>query len=249
MKVTDPATEISIHALFAEGDVSNARPRPMIQPFLSTPSSQRATRHTALRPLASVFLSTPSSQRATYTSWSISPWREFLSTPSSQRATKDVDKFFLRMGFLSTPSSQRATPAAAQLLQIVDISIHALFAEGDRPRGRSAPGIRDFYPRPLRRGRPKMMMTMKMMTIFLSTPSSQRATSILARGLTFSIPFLSTPSSQRATNRRVAYFKDYTISIHALFAEGDMALRLKVVPQDISIHALFAEGDLSLIHI
>ena len=58
--------------------------------------------------------------------------------------------------------------------------------------------------------------------------------------------FLSTPSSQRATvvshdGSRVLY-----ISIHALFAEGD---RDKVAPIAaallISIHALFAEGDQS----
>ena len=79
---------ISIHALFAEGDADTTRhtqtgyyfyPRPLRRgrpggfetraalqsPFLSTPSSQRAT--AALDPLAlwDLFLSTPSSQRAT----------------------------------------------------------------------------------------------------------------------------------------------------------------------------------------
>ena len=79
-----------------------------------------------------------------------------------------------------------------------DISIHALFAEGDhahparplprrdfyprplrrgrRPRCTLFPRSRHFYPRPLRRGRPEMGRMVRMAKKFLSTPSSQRAT-------------------------------------------------------------------------
>ena len=78
--------------------------------------------------------------------------------------------------------------------------------------------------------------------IFLSTPSSQRATPVPWPVLPISV-FLSTPSSQRAT-----YGQEYPcaadcISIHALFAEGDLEIARIAISPCISIHALFAEGD------
>ena len=57
-------------------------------------------------------------------------------------------------GFLSTPSSQRATAAWENNFLGIQISIHALFAEGDAARVSNPPAQLDFYPRPLRRGRP-----------------------------------------------------------------------------------------------
>ena len=55
--------------------------------------------------------------------------------------------------------------------------------------------------------------------------------------------FLSTPSSQRATFPPLYMHTIQTISIHALFAEGDLKRHRPWLLAIISIHALFAEGD------
>ena len=146
----------------------------------------------------------------------------FLSTPSSQRATL--------MGHTTRPISEisiHALFAEGDLLQhvkqlLVGISIHALFAEGDLGAIAAKMEDDDFYPRPLRRGRPTTLSFWRTRHEFLSTPSSQRATRLccarrqrrrhfyprpLRRGRRRSSEtcstgmsiFLSTPSSQRAT--------------------------------------------------
>ncbi len=56
--------------------------------------------------------------------------------------------------------------------------------------------------------------------------------------------FLSTPSSQRATPYDEPEEPEAAISIHALFAEGDVDSLPAGLTSTISIHALFAEGDL-----
>ena len=87
---------------------------------------------------------------------------------------------------------------------VAGISIHALFAEGDQINRR----------------------IMVRRAVFLSTPSSQRATSSVQHS-----PVL------------------YGISIHALFAEGDLRDFYEHSGVNIiSIHALFAEGDVSSVH-
>ena len=191
---------ISIHALFAEGDES----LPIIQEygitFLSTPSSQRAT---PLCPRRSA------------------PSRYFYPRP-------------LRRGRRSAAECAAALPAISihalfaegdhdgdRIRPDVGISIHALFAEGDYQCPCCILGISDFYPRPLRRGRQPITIS-----------------------CTVSKLFLSTPSSQRATRSRRRYKDEYGISIHALFAEGDSTHRsITGSCNGISIHALFAEGD------
>ena len=55
--------------------------------------------------------------------------------------------------------------------------------------------------------------------------------------------FLSTPSSQRATLLHAECRRIIIISIHALFAEGDLEMPDLFPMWEISIHALFAEGD------
>ena len=125
--------------------------------------------------------------------------------------------------FLSTPSSQRATV-------------------GDPGVPRPAC---DFYPRPLRRGRPVRLLKTCRRILFLSTPSSQRATGYGFAVFCLIFLFLSTPSSQRATySAKASDYSQSEISIHTLFAEGDRrpCYREYRVFQ-ISIHALFAEGD------
>ncbi len=213
----------------------------------------------------------------------------FLSTPSSQRATWGDFSVELREVFLSTPSSQRATILSTCCPPVRSISIHALFAEGDGIRARlrqrpylflSTPssqratcalcaailGIKDFYPRPLRRGRHNAVVYREVYEPFLSTPSSQRATRFRKRGIPekcisihalfaegdryiFLLPcfisqFLSTPSSQRATTRAaplrpaVCYFYPRPLRRGRLDR-----LQKAIINAIISIHALFAEGD------
>ena len=58
------------------------------------------------------------------------------------------------------------------------ISIHALREEGDRRAGGKAGGVRDFYPRPPRGGRPQTQMSRHSAIRFLSTPSARRATKV-----------------------------------------------------------------------
>ena len=78
-----------------------------------------------------------------------------------------------------------------------------------------------FYPRPLRRGRRMWCLRPSRAQDFYPRP--------LRRGRRFS----SSPFTMRIT-----------ISIHALFAEGDHASGRLSHPPPISIHALFAEGDM-----
>ena len=86
--------------------------------------------------------------------------------------------FFLLLskGFLSTPSARRATAGCF----------------------RSDGCVQNFYPRPLRGGRPVPCKCGNPVTIFLSTPSARRATVWCLSSISSSL-FLSTPSARRAT--------------------------------------------------
>ena len=168
----------------------------------------------------------------------------FLSTPSARRATlRLLLAGFAALEFLSTPSARRATCPQVQRQVDAVISIHALREEGDRqlPRRRhqhhpiSIHALREegdltstksviweknFYPRPPRGGRLKLLELDHDNFQFLSTPSARRAT---VHGL------------EKALSQK--------ISIHALREEGD-GMPLGVEPsQQISIHALREEGD------
>ena len=79
-------------------------------------------------------------------------------------------------------------------------------------------------------------------TIFLSTPSARRATTISGQ-IEAAEQFLSTPSARRATAQLRTGHVLHGISIHALREEGDArVLAVWLVPL-ISIHALREEGD------
>ena len=80
--------------------------------------------------------------------------------------------------FLSTPSARRATVNACMGLYCSMISIHALCEEGDTPLQWSKTALRDFYPRPLRGGRPLAVIIVSSIFKFLSTPSARRATQV-----------------------------------------------------------------------
>ena len=123
--------------------------------------------------------------------------------------------------FLSTPSARRATRLPGGLGRVPNISIHALCEEGDvvvvvvgsvemlflsTPSARRATksctattkSVTNFYPRPLRGGRP-----------FQSPLPLRRK------------EFLSTPSARRATKSYHQRSCGLCISIHALCEEGD----------------------------
>ena len=70
-----------------------------------------------------------------------------------------------------------------------------------------------------------MMVVAGMTFSFLSTPSLRRATSATFGRSFFSSLFLSTPSLRRATHLFVVGDRYFLISIHALLAEGDPAVR------------------------
>ena len=124
--------------------------------------------------------------------------------------------------FLSTPSARRATLMEAQEANDEQISIHALREEGDLAARHDAQALVDFYPRPPRGGRRKLVNAKVCKRQFLSTPSARRAT--------VAQPML------------CAAIK---ISIHALREEGDALGRHCPQANPISIHALREEGDLN----
>ena len=100
----------------------------------------------------------------------------FLSTPSARRATKDPDP--------------RHDPGT--------ISIHALCEEGDHPQEQRLRDPENFYPRPLRGGRPTPSETLPARTHFYPRPLRGGRPGLYAVPV---IPdgFLSTPSARRAT--------------------------------------------------
>ena len=191
---------ISIHALCEEGDVERGPSFASEKDFYPRPL--RGGRRWPLRALylCTIFLSTPSARRATASgqggpcaAWNFYPrplrggrhgidFRrllggdfyprplrggrrleelrdmmedEFLSTPSARRATGlgHAPKVSGRT-FLSTPSARRATSGAAARRSCSN----------------------NFYPRPLRGGRPASSTSWWTMQRFLSTPSARRAT-------------------------------------------------------------------------
>ena len=78
----------------------------------------------------------------------------------------------------------------------------------------------NFYPRPPRGGRLRMLLNSALISLFLSTPSARRATGEIRR-----------------KDRPVR------ISIHALREEGDLWWSAASYLLSISIHALREEGD------
>ena len=122
------------------------------------------------------------------------------------------------------------------------ISIHALCEEGDRRMPDLLLVQGDFYPRPLRGGRPDTVNAAMQPFKFLSTPSARRATRE-PTPRTEAMQFLSTPSARRATKPETDIRIDKLISIHALCEEGDHREEAGDRVERISIHALCEEGD------
>ena len=81
--------------------------------------------------------------------------------------------------FLSTPSARRATWQGGCDYNLQLISIHALCEEGDISPFSGTTSCCNFYPRPLRGGRPFFKIACSPRFAFLSTPSARRATRCL----------------------------------------------------------------------
>ena len=104
----------------------------------------------------------------------------------------EISDFYPRPLRGGRPMTPQARPQAAQ------ISIHALCEEGDVARWTGRVGE----------------------TLFLSTPSARRATTVDGVNLAEEL-FLSTPSARRATTSDRCQSDVRGISIHALCEEGD----------------------------
>ena len=73
----------------------------------------------------------------------------FLSTPSARRATAHATvRVYWLLHFYPRPPRGGRLHGFEQLQPSVNISIHALREEGDRPAGHLPPPVRYFYPRP-----------------------------------------------------------------------------------------------------
>ena len=146
------------------------------------------------------------------------------------------------------------------------ISIHALREEGDCRWSRSPSTPTDFYPRPPRGGRPLSAGRSIRPSLFLSTPSARRATSLFPGSRPAAGNFYPRPPRGGRLLARLRTTIHQKISIHALREEGDSApisidstIRAFLstpsarrathskhhapLPPHISIHALREEGD------
>ena len=236
---------ISIHALREEGDLPRRWPSTPPCRFLSTPSARRATCFHGHAPFSkSISIHALREEGDFGTRYYANQYEQFLSTPSARRATcsmltsrwlweisihalrEEGDTFPraispLESRFLSTPSARRATRLFDGFSESFHISIHALREEGDFRDSSTITKKGDFYPRPPRGGRLRMLLNSALISLFLSTPSARRATEPL-------LP-----------NHSVG-----SISIHALREEGDgRRQRAGRRHHRISIHALREEGD------
>ena len=124
---------ISIHALCEEGDICPVVVSYRLVRFLSTPSARRATSASCAK---------------------ISVLGNFYPRPLRGGRRSPATHARPSREFLSTPSARRATSVLSSLLSSRTISIHALCEEGDIRRNRQKLFSADFYPRPLRGGRP-----------------------------------------------------------------------------------------------
>ena len=197
--------------------------------FLSTPSARRAT---CLQKLAiksdTLFLSTPSARRATREfGRTAGEKKDFYPRPPRGGRRWHPWRVF-HLSHISIHALREEGDCHADDCRCIHvISIHALLAEGDA----RADGQRDradhFYPRPPRGGRPLTARQILPASDFYPRPprggrQEQRC------GMILHPIFLSTPSSRRATARGKLRACGRGISIHALLAEGDHRLILPV---------------------
>ena len=144
----------------------------------------------------------------------------FLSTPSARRATHELDHGQRAQVISIHALCEEGDVDRADVPEGVVISIHALCEEGD---GASCPSMvrkANFYPRPLRGGRPRYAV------------EHGAAEDISIHAL-----------REEGDSRRCRCCRSRPISIHALREEGDPRSSRKESQNTISIHALREEGD------
>ena len=147
---------------------------------------------------------------------------KFLSTPSARRATRRVidlcDVTIISIHALCEEGDRRCRPMKMALI----ISIHALCEEGDVVPTVNNNRLVDFYPRPLRGGRPSLSRPTMLISYFYPRPlRGGRPVADATRWI--DNIFLSTPSARRATSWVRCLRGILMISIHALCEEGDHA--------------------------
>ena len=155
------AGRISIHALCEEGDFLVKLCITVDAAFLSTPSARRATDPRVLLQRARTI-----SIHALCEEGDPGLWHSDTKAGRiSIHALCEEGDFLVKLcitvdaAFLSTPSARRATHGLQAGDVKVEISIHALCEEGDPPKAGLQAPHGDFYPRPLRGGRPLQMGT------------------------------------------------------------------------------------------
>ena len=190
---------ISIHALCEEGDFDRLAKFPISQNFYPRP-----LRGGRLDEIAAgirwhyISIHALCEEGDAVTASSLNARVNFYPRPLRGGRHDKSRRTKRRNQFLSTPSARRATFRSGHGLITVIISIHALCEEGDSERIPRKQAVDDFYPRPLRGGRPLADEQIAAINEFLSTPSARRAT------------------YQRKEKSRMSI-----ISIHALCEEGD----------------------------
>ena len=215
--------DISIHALREEGDGSGSLRAGQTRKFLSTPSARRATpRGFFSWPRLGNFYPRPprGGRPRGFFSWPrlgnfyprpprggrrrLGAWRRRCTTYFYPRPPRGGRLFSdcvvpCVLVFLSTPSARRATRLFPPYFVHQHISIHALREEGDVLFMELLVILHEnFYPRPPRGGRHRVLSGAMPELLFLSTPSARRATLCLFGLLKLGV-----------------------ISIHALREEGD----------------------------
>ena len=194
--------QISIHALREEGDQLKLFAMSTKNAFLSTPSARRATWHKCSDTgCTSYFYPRPPRGGRQLRKVEKRITDVFLSTPSARRATIHAGGFSAPSTFLSTPSARRATSGHPAL----------------------DAGVRDFYPRPPRGGRPEAGRNSRLaggISIHALREEGDRSwpEMLPAENCNFypRPPRGGRPNRQKVSRDGVAY-----ISIHALREEGD----------------------------
>ena len=127
---------------------------------------------------------------------------------------------YFDLRFLSTPSARRATTVFRDSSTITKISIHALCEEGDYKRTAKSAKVRDFYPRPLRGGRPFNEIhkaKLRYISIHALCEEGDQSSSSTSKICSYFYPRPLRGGRPRAAAAVAIFF----ISIHALCEEGD----------------------------
>ena len=126
---------------------------------------------------------------------------KFLSTPSARRATRDVRGVADLQQISIHALCEEGDGDRFLLRHIAGISIHALCEEGDLMVQRPACALANFYPRPLRGGRPMLSSFHAICQTISIHALCEEGDSSCCRLHRRLVQFLSTPSARRATYR------------------------------------------------